>query len=100
MICLIFNNKYMEKIELLKIIEEVYSKDCRLDGVEWLDEDLANILLEKFEQELDKAREEGRKEYLKEVELMERFSSRKEIDLTRDEAFKRLVRLLKSKLKQ
>ena len=52
----------MEKIELLKIIEEVYSKDCRLDGVEWLDEDLANILLEKFEQELDKAREEGREE--------------------------------------
>jgi len=50
-------------------------------------------------EELDKAREEGKKEYLKEVELMQRFSSRKEIDLTRDEAFKRLVRLLKSKLK-
>lgn len=52
-----------------------------------------------IDQELDKAREEGKKEYLKEVELMQRFSSRKEIDLTRDEAFKRLVRLLKSKLK-
>ena len=58
----------MEKIELLKIIEEVYSKDCRLDGVEWLDEDLANILLERFEQELDKAREEVL------TELQEEFS--------------------------
>ncbi len=56
-------------------------------------------VIETIKQELDKAREEGKKEYLKEVELMQRFSSRKEIDLTRDEAFKRLVRLLKSKLK-
>lgn len=57
------------------------------------------LIIKLIEQELDKAREEGKKEYLKEVELMQRFSSRKEVDLTRDEAFKRLVRLLKSKLK-
>lgn len=94
----------MEKKEILDIIQEHISRFYTTSPPKYRDRKnltahFENCINEVLEQELDKAREEGKKEYLKEVELMQRFSSRKEVDLTRDEAFKRLVRLLKSKLK-
>ena len=89
--------KKEEKIfrDIVKILEQDVPQEALAEGNPTPEQEAIALI----KQELDKAREEGKKEYLKEVELMQRFSSRKEVDLTRDEAFKRLVRLLKSKLK-
>ena len=77
--------EYMELIDTLQIHYKDFVK--RMKGRVSYDDYETKSLLDGYTEELasfiskelDKAREEGKKEYLKEVELMQRFSSRKEI---------------------